>query len=180
MALSGDGEPTLCPNFEGVVEAVLSIRSQRTHFFKTVLITNTAGLFLPHVQRGWKQLAAEDEIWVKLDAGTQKYMERVNQPDDMTLQDVMANILKIGRVRPIVIQSLFPVLDGEEPDTQEIDCYVHRLQEVVAGGAQVSMVQIYSAHRPAQNPNCGHLPLSSLSMIARRVHEQTRLRAEVF
>jgi len=50
----------------------------------------------------------------------------------------------------------------------------------MAGGAQISMVQIYSAHRPAQNPNCSHLPLSTLSAISRRVREQTRLRAEVF
>jgi wyosine [tRNA(Phe)-imidazoG37] synthetase (radical SAM superfamily) len=181
VALSGDGEPTLCPNFEAVVEAVLRVRSQRAHFFKIVLITNTVGLFRPHVQHGWQQLTLDDEIWVKLDAGTQKYMERINQPQDATtLQDVTANILQIGRLRPIVIQSLFPMLDGEGPDADEIDRYIHRLQELRAGGAQITMVQVYSAHRPAQNPNCGHLPLNSLSAIVRRIRDQTRLKAEVF
>jgi len=107
-------------------------------------------------------------------------MKRVNQPADMTLQNVMANILRIGQERPIVIQSLFPLLAGEEPGLEEIDGYIHRLQELMAGGAQISLVQIYSAHRPAQNPDCGHLPLNSLSAIARRVREQTRLRVEVF
>jgi wyosine [tRNA(Phe)-imidazoG37] synthetase (radical SAM superfamily) len=145
------------------------------------LITNTAGLFRPHVQHGWQQLTLEDEIWVKLDAGTQKYMERINQPQDgTTLQDVTANILQIGRLRPIVIQSLFPMLDGEGPDADEIDRYIHRLQELKAGGAQITLVQVYSAHRPAQNPNCGHLPLNSLSGIVRRIRDQTRLKAEVF
>lgn len=180
VALSGDGEPTLCPNFDRAVEAVLRVRSQQPQFFKIVLISNTAGLFLPHVQAGWQQLTLEDEIWLKLDAGTQKYMDRVNRPDHMTLQNVMANILQIGQLRPIVIQSLFPLLDGDEPEPEEIDCYIHRLQELMAGGTQISLVQIYSAHRPAQNPNCRHLPLGSLSAIARRVREQTRLRAEVF
>jgi wyosine [tRNA(Phe)-imidazoG37] synthetase (radical SAM superfamily) len=180
VALSGDGEPTLCPNFEQVVEAVLRVRSEQPHFLKIVLITNTAGLFLPPVRRGWQRLRLEDEIWVKLDAGTQEYLERVNRPDHVTLQNVMANILQIGRVRPVVIQSLFPALAGEEPAAEEIEAYVHRLQELVAGGAQISHVQIYSAHRPAQDPSCGHLPLSSLSAIARRVKEQTSLRAEVF
>jgi wyosine [tRNA(Phe)-imidazoG37] synthetase (radical SAM superfamily) len=180
VALSGEGEPTLCPNFDSAVEAVLRVRSQRAHFFKVVLITNTTGLFMPRVQRGWQQLTLEDEIWVKLDAGTQEYMERVNQPDNVSLQTVTANILQIGRLRPIVVQSLFPMLDGEGPSDEEIDCYIHRLQELKAGGAQITLVQIYSAHRPAQNPECGHLPLNSLSLIARRVREQTRLRAEVF
>lgn len=180
VALSGDGEPTLCPNFEAVLETVLRVRSQRPHFFKTVLITNTAGLFLAPVERGWRQLSTEDEIWVKLDAGTQDYMQQVNRPEQMTLQEVTANILRVGRVRPIVIQSLFPLLEGEGPSDEEIDRYVHRLQELKAGGAQISLVQIYSAHRATQNRNCGHLPLNALSTIARRVHEQTRLKAEVF
>ena len=91
-------------------------------------------------------------------------MKRVNQPADMTLQNVMANILRVGRERPIVIQSLFPMLNQEEPEAGEIDGYVHRLQELMAGGAQISLVQIYSAHRPALNiRDCGHLPLSRLS-----------------
>lgn len=180
IALSGDGEPTLSPNFDQAVEAVLRVRSQLPRFVKIVLISNTAGLFLPHVQPGWRQLALEDEIWLKLDAGSQKYLKRLNQPVDMTLQNVMANILRIGRERPIVIQSLFPLLNQDEPQPEEIDSYIHRLQELMAGGAQISLVQIYSAHRPAQNAGCGHLPLNSLSAIARRVREQTRLRAEVF
>jgi wyosine [tRNA(Phe)-imidazoG37] synthetase (radical SAM superfamily) len=180
VALSGDGEPTLSPNFDQAVEAVLRVRSQRSEFFKIVLISNTAGLFLPHVQRGWRQLSSADEIWLKLEAGTQAFMKRVNRPDHMTLKNVMANILRLGRERPIIIQSLFPLLNGEEPAAAEIDGYIHRLQELIAAGAQITQVQIYSAHRQAQNPNCEHLPLSSLSQIARRVREQTRLRAEVY
>jgi len=180
VTLSGDGEPTLCPNFDAVVEAVLSIRSQRPQFFKIVLITNTSGLFQPHVRRGWEQLAADDEIWAKLDAGTQKYMERVNHPEHITLQHVAANILQLGRVRPIVIQSLFPLLDDEGPSAAEIDRYILRLQELKAGGAQITMVQVLSAHRPAPNRNCGHLPLNVLSAIARQVRQETGLKTEVF
>jgi len=162
------------------VDAILRVRSQRPRYLKIVLISNTAGLFLPPVQRGWRQLAQEDEVWLKLEAGTQHYQQLINRPDHLKLKNVMANILQIGRERPVVIQSLFPLLDGEEPGPDEIDGYVHRLQELMAGGAQISLVQIYSAHRPAQNPNCRHLPLNSLSRIARQVREKTGLRAEVF
>src|SRR5262245_58671038 len=41
VALSGDGEPTLCPNFVEAVEAVIHLRARgRIPFFKLVLITN--------------------------------------------------------------------------------------------------------------------------------------------
>jgi wyosine [tRNA(Phe)-imidazoG37] synthetase (radical SAM superfamily) len=181
VTLSGDGEPTLCPKFSEVVQEVARIRSQGTFpFFKIVLVTNTAGLTLPETRKGLQLFTARDEIWAKLDAGTQTYMDKVNRPD-IPLRKVLANILAIGRERPIIIQSLFPLIGGEEPPAEEIEQYVQRLQELKAGGAQISLVQIYSAHRPPQRGDyCGHLPLRTLSYIARRVREVTGLRAEVF
>ena len=47
-------------------------------------------------------------------------------------------------------------------------------------GAQIPLVQIYSATRPTPHSECGHLPLKTLSRIARRVREVTGLKAEVF
>ena len=181
VALSGDGEPTLCPKFGEVVREVVHIRSQaKFPFFKIVLITNTAGLSLPEARVGLHLLTTQDEVWVKLDAGTQDYMNQVNRPD-ISLRKVLANILLIGRERPVVIQSLFPLIAGEEPPPGEIEQYVQRLQELKTGGAQIAMVQIYSAHRPPQRGDlCDHLPLKSLSYIARRVREVTGLKAEVF
>jgi hypothetical protein len=58
--------------------------------------------------------------------------------------------------------------------------YAHRLQELKAAGAQISLVQVYSAYRPAQNADCDHLPLKTLSRIARCVRGTTGLRVEVF
>jgi hypothetical protein len=57
---------------------------------------------------------------------------------------------------------------------------VVRLRELKEANAQISLVQIYSAHRPAMQADCGHLPLKILSRIAQRVREATGLRAEVF
>ena len=47
-------------------------------------------------------------------------------------------------------------------------------------GVQIQLVQIYSATRPTPHSDCGHLPLKTLSRIARRVREVTGLKAEVF
>jgi molybdopterin-guanine dinucleotide biosynthesis protein A/wyosine [tRNA(Phe)-imidazoG37] synthetase (radical SAM superfamily) len=179
VALSGHGEPTLCPNFTEVVEAVVHLRARRLHPFKIVLITNTTGLDTPEVQRGLRQLTLSDEVWVKLDAGTQEYMDKVNRPD-IPLQKVLENILTLGRKRPVIVQSLFPQIKTEEPSDQEIDQYSQRLLELKTAGANISKVQIYSSHRPPHRPDCAHLPLNRLSYIARRVRAVAGLRAEVF
>ncbi len=180
VALSGDGEPTLCPNFAEAVQAVVHVRALGSFpFFKIVLITNATALDLPEVRYGLKFLTKRDEIWAKLDAGTQAYMNRVNK-SEIPLQIVLANILALARERPVIIQSLFPQLDGQEPPEEEIQQYAQRLLELKNGGAQVPLVQIYSATRPTPHSECGHLPLRALSQIAQTVRTITGLKVEVF
>ncbi|MBM3880234.1 MAG: hypothetical protein FJ387_11030 [Verrucomicrobia bacterium] len=180
VALSGDGEPTLCPNFCEAVHAIVHLRALgRFPFFKLVLISNATGLDLPLVRLGLQSFTLKDELWLKLDGGTAGYVGRINRPK-VALEKVIENLILVGRQRPIVIQSLFPRFAGEEPPADELDQYVRRLQGLKDAGVKVSMVQIYSAMRPTLHPDCGHLPLKSLSRIAHLVRAETGLPAEVF
>ena len=181
VTLSGDGEPTLCPNFVEAVEAVVHLRARkRFPFFKLVLITNATGLDRPEVVQGLSLFTPRDEVWAKLEAGTQEYMDQVNRPD-RPLEKILANILFLARQRPVIIQSLFASANHEEaPPVSEIDAYVQRLRELKEAGAQIPLVQIYSATRPTVHSECGHLRLRELSHIAQRVREVSGLKAEVF
>jgi wyosine [tRNA(Phe)-imidazoG37] synthetase (radical SAM superfamily) len=180
VALSGDGEPTLSPRFEEALQAVVHVRALSGFpFFKLVLLTNATGLDHPHVQHGLKHFTRSDEVWAKLDGGTQAYVNKVNRAS-VPLEKILSNILLLGRQRPVVIQSLFPAINGEEPPLEEIEQYAHRLLELKKAGAQISLVQIYSATRPSPNSESGHLPLKVLSRIAHAVRQTTGLTAEVF
>jgi wyosine [tRNA(Phe)-imidazoG37] synthetase (radical SAM superfamily) len=180
VALSGDGEPTLSPDFVESVQAVVHVRALGGFpFFKLVLLTNATGLDLPQVQKGLKFFTKSDEIWAKLDGGTQAYLNKVDQMNG-ALEKVLANILMLARQRPVIIQSLFPAINGEEPPLEEIEQYAQRLKELKAQGAQIPLVQIYSATRPTPNSGCGHLPLKTLSRIAQTVRQVAGLKAEVF
>ena len=181
VALSGDGEPTLSPEFAEVVEAVIHVRAVGEFpFFKMVLLTNAAGLDLPPVQRGLAQFTQSDEIWIKLDAGTPAYFNQLARPKDITFEKVLANLLLVARQRSVVIQSLFPAINNEPPAHAEIAQYAQRLKELKNAGAQISLVQIYSSARPTWQPHCGHLPLKTLSRIAQTVRQETGLKAEIF
>jgi wyosine [tRNA(Phe)-imidazoG37] synthetase (radical SAM superfamily) len=180
VALSGDGEPTLAANFAEALQAVVHVRAlSGLPFFKLVLLTNSTGLDLPHVHQGLKHLTRSDEVWAKLDGGTQAYINKVNRAS-VPLEKVLSNILMLARERPVVIQSLFPAINGEEPPLEEIDQYARRLLDLKKAGAQISLVQIYSATRPSLNSESGHLPLKVLSRIAHTVRQTTGLAAEVF
>ncbi len=180
VALSGDGEPTLAPDFSEAVQSVIRVRAMGEFpFFKIVLFTNATGLDRPQVSEGLKHFTKSDEVWAKLDGGTQTFLSQVNKPD-VSLEKLLANILSLARQRPVIIQSLFAALNGEEPSFDEIREYAQRLKELKNNGAQIPLVQIYSATRPMSRAECGHLPLKALSQIAQTVRNITGLKTEVF
>jgi wyosine [tRNA(Phe)-imidazoG37] synthetase (radical SAM superfamily) len=180
ISLSGTGEPTLSPHFLEIVEGIAHLRAtRRIPLLKLVLVTNGAGLERPPVQQGLRFLGAEDEVWVKLDAGDQSGMDRLNRPE-VSLSQVLANIVELGRRRPIVIQSLFPSIAGAGPAPEQLGVYLACLQQLRDQGVQIAQVQIYSTSKPPRSGACGHLPLRVLSEIARAVRTSTGLRAEVY
>jgi wyosine [tRNA(Phe)-imidazoG37] synthetase (radical SAM superfamily) len=180
VALSGDGEPTLSPKFAEAIQVVVHVRARNPHaFFKLALVTNGSGLDLPQVHDSLQYFTPDDEIWIKLDAGTQQYMTKINR-SEVPLEKILSNILLVGRQRPVIIQSLFPMVLGQEPPPQEIDEYIFRLRDLKSNGARIELVQIYSAARPVKHPDCTRLPLRKLSRIAQRIKAETGLKAEVF
>lgn len=181
VAIAGDGEPTLCPQLAEIVETVSHVRAQGSvPFFKLVLVTNASLMEVGHVRAALRFFTHEDDLWLKLDSGTQSGMDRVNRPAaSVSLERILENILLIARQHPVVIQSMFPAINGEDPTATEIDEYARRLCELHDAGAQIQLVQICSATRPSPRSLCGHLGLRALSRIAFNVRHATGLPVEI-
>jgi hypothetical protein len=179
VALTGDSEPTAAPTFFAAVKAMTHMRAAGGFpFFKMMLSTNGSRWDERQVQPALRLFTRADEIWIKLNAGTQYYLNLVDRLS-LPLENILKNILSIARQRPVIIQSMFPEIWGEEPPLEEIMYYVQRLKELKDGGAQISLVQIYSAHQPMAS-GFGHLSLKMLSFIAQTIRNLAGLRAEVF
>jgi wyosine [tRNA(Phe)-imidazoG37] synthetase (radical SAM superfamily) len=177
IALSGDGEPTASPVFDEVVELCADVRRrrQRLDAVKLVLITNATLLQRERVQRGLAVLDANNgEIWGKLDAGTEAYYQAVDRTK-VSLAEVMENLVVTARQRPIVIQSLFMRLNGEPPSLDEQAAYCDRLNEIVAGGGQISLVQVHTIARPPTESFGTPLDDSDVDALVTLVRERTGL-----
>lgn len=180
VAISGDGEPTLCPNFAEAVEGIVHLRAAGlAPYFKLVLLTNASVLDEARVRAGLRLFTRSDEIWVKLDAGTQEAMDRINRAT-VPLDRILHNIRNLGRQRPLVIQCMFVEVDGLPPERGDLCELARRLNELKDAGTQVSLVQVYSATRSPHSRRCRHLSLRVLSEIANFLHQSTGLRVEVF
>lgn len=178
--LSGDGEPTLSPDFYKVVKELTRIRKNfPPNSFRLVLFTNGTGLSRREVKRGINLFVPDDEVWIKLDAGTQEYMSQVNGTL-VSIETILKNIKELGSQRPVVIQSMFCEQFGVAPSSHEIEAYTQRLVDLVRDGTQIKLVQFYSVTRPVARPGCTHLPLRKLSEIANHVRQVTNLPTEVF
>lgn len=170
MAFSGDGEPTASPAFPAAVQiAALARRDFQVNEAKIVIITNACFLKRPKVSEALAWLDQHNsEIWAKLDAGSEDYHQRVNRSNN-SLREVLDNILAAARVRPLVIQSLFPRLADQPPSPDEIEAYIARLRELIAGGGQISLVQLYTVARQPAEAYVSPLSLAELEQIAERV-----------
>jgi len=153
VAFSGDGEPTVFSGFKEAAELVVDALAAHglEASTKIVVITNATLLHRPAVVSAIEFLDAHHgEIWAKLDAGTEAYYRTIERTS-VPLSRVLANIRDTGKLRPIVIQSLFMNLDGHGPGDAEIHAYVERLSELRRVGCQINRVQVYTVARvPAE------------------------------
>ncbi len=153
IAFSGDGEPTTYRNFDEIIAACAELKERHgLADVKMVLITNASMFHRPHVQRGLEILdRSNGEVWAKLEAGTEEYYKLVERTP-IPFRQILDNVTSAARIRPLVIQALFMRIAGEPPTSAELDAFCDRLNEIIAAGGQLNLVQIYTiARRPAES-----------------------------
>ena len=181
VAFSGDGEPTSFGQFPDACRmAVRLLQKHHRPDVKVVIITNATLFQQSRVREALAYLDHHNgEIWAKLDAGTEAYYQEVERTK-IPLRRVLDNILEAGKLRPIVIQSLFLRLHEQGPPSEEIDAYAARLKEVSAGGCRIKLVQVYTVARSTAVAACTPLPARELDEISEKVRRETGLTVETY
>jgi wyosine [tRNA(Phe)-imidazoG37] synthetase (radical SAM superfamily) len=162
IAFAGDGEPTTPPSFPAAARAARELRDRLAPGVPLRLLTNST---LFHKQRVRAALAEFDELWCKLDAGSEAYFHLVDGTR-LPFRRILDNLLLVARERPIVIQAMFLTLAGVGPGDGEITAWVDRMRELVERGGRVDHVQVYTVARTPSDPRCGPLDDERLEAIA--------------
>jgi wyosine [tRNA(Phe)-imidazoG37] synthetase (radical SAM superfamily) len=176
IALSGDGEPTACPDFAASVAVCAEARKRhRLDDVKLVLITNATLLNRPAVEEGLKILDANNgEIWAKLDAGTEAYYRQVDR-SPVPWPKILENLQKTARTRPIVIQTLFMRIHGQSPSPEELAAYIERLREIRSDGGRIKLVQVHTIARYPAEPYAEPLTNAEVDRMAQTIQQETQL-----
>lgn len=151
LTFSGNGEPTLHPGFDRLVDIVTAARNQWIPEARTAVLSNSA-LAARACVRG--ALLKLDHRIMKLDCGTPTVFRRFNRPcRGIYLDDIVEGLAELARRAPLVIQTLFCSGKDGNFNPQNIREWIERLKYI-----RPSFVQIYSLDRPFPAP--GLVPVS--------------------
>ena len=177
IAFSGDGEPTLSPQFAEAVQLVSDIRKELCEdSVKIVLITNASALHRTSVRSALEvMLQNNGEIWAKLDAGTPEFFRSVSR-SNISFQTIRTNLISFTQDVPVVIQTCFLALHGQGPDADEVRRYAECLKEL----GKVLYVQVYTIARSTPEDWATPLENHQLDAIAAMVRQLTGLDVRTF
>jgi len=169
ICFSGNGEPTLSPDFPEALEKAGRVRTELVPDAQLVLITN--GSFLLEEKLfsllARAAISLDLNIWLKLDAGTNFWYKKMNR-SVLPFEKIIEKIKEFTARAPVTIQTMICAVDGEGPPKEEAEAWEKLLVELVqAGGAKgntgIRKVQVYGKARPApEDPKASALPVICL------------------
>jgi len=181
IAFSGDGEPTTYKNFDEIIAACAEVKRRLgLGAVKMVLITNASMFHRSHVVRGLEILEQNNgEIWAKLEAGTEAYFKLIDRTP-IPFQQILDNITAAAKIRPLVIQALFMRVSGQPPSRQELEAFCDRLNEILAAGGKLKLVQVYTVARKPTESYVTPLADAEVDAIVELVKRRTGIAAKAY
>jgi wyosine [tRNA(Phe)-imidazoG37] synthetase (radical SAM superfamily) len=170
LTFSGNGEPTLHPQFAELVDRVVRLRDQYRPGVKVALLSNSTGLFAPAVR---DSLTKIDLPVFKLDAGTPELFRRINRPVKGVEFSAVVDAL-VSLDHPY-IQTL--LVDGSPSNVTagQVEAYLRHIACI-----QPTEVHIYSIDRPVADPRLVRVSPQRLLEIARLGEAQTGVTFKAF
>ena len=159
IAISGNGEPTSCPNFHAVTGAIGEIAEAFGLLgkIKLVLITNGSLMDRSQVQEGlaqWGQLGGE--VWFKVDRGSTEGIDQLNQAA-LSMERVQRNLEICLGLLPTWIQTCLVTVDGLPPPDADRERYLNFLGTFAASKPRLAGVLLYGLARPSLQPQASRL-----------------------
>lgn len=150
LTFSGNGEPTVHPDFPEMVDRIVSLRKKYGDGMRTAVLSNSARVMETDVRAA---LARLDARIMKLDCGTEEVFRRYNRPaQGIGLEAITEGLSALAAAVPVVVQALFA--GGSEGNLEErhASAWVDRVERIRAVGVQLyTLARGYPANdlRPA-------------------------------
>lgn len=169
LTFSGNGEPTLHPEFERIVDRIIEIRNEHSPLSKTAVLSNSTGAADEKIRRA---LAKLDEKIMKLDAGSTDTFKIYNHPDrGVSLDEITIGLVLLEEV---TIQSLFTSGSKGNYTVENINDWTERIEKI-----NPKFVQLYSLARDVPSKCISKVERPELNRIKENL-DKSGIQCEVF
>ena len=169
ITFSGNGEPTLCPDFPGIIDDVIALRGKYFPNVKISVLSNSTMIDKADVAQALKKV---DNNILKLDSAVEATMRAINCPGNkhFTVASVVEQLKQFrGKC---IIQTM--ILRGDHKGNHidnttdsEIDALIKAYKEI-----QPAEVMIYSLDRPTPETNLQKVEKPELEAIAEKIRKE--------
>jgi wyosine [tRNA(Phe)-imidazoG37] synthetase (radical SAM superfamily) len=167
LTFAGNGEPTVHPEFAGVIDDTIELRDR---YFPKAKVTVLSNASLLHKDSVFNALNKVDDNVLKLDSVIDRTFRLINQPaPSLTLDSIIGNIKRFGGNQ--VVQTLFlrGEFNGDDVDNttnEEVNAWIEVLRDI-----RPKYVMIYPIERDTAAPGLEKIPLEELKSIASKVEK---------
>jgi wyosine [tRNA(Phe)-imidazoG37] synthetase (radical SAM superfamily) len=168
ITYAGNGEPTMHPDFPGIIDDSIKLRDKYFPAAKIAVLSNSTAITKPAIREA---LMKADSNILKLDSALDETIKIHNQPNMNVRADELIQNLQLFKGR-LIIQTLFlrGTFDGRKIDNttpEEIDAWLRAIEKI-----RPEEVMIYTISR--DTPEGGDLkkvPAADLRHIALMVNK---------
>lgn len=169
ITFSGNGEPTLCPDFPGIIDDVIALRGKYFPNVKISVLSNSTMIDKADVAQALKKV---DNNILKLDSAVEATMRAINCPGNkhFTVASVVEQLKQFRG--QCIIQTM--ILRGDHKGNHidnttdsEIDALIKAYKEI-----QPAEVMIYSLDRPTPETNLQKVEKPELEAIAEKIRKE--------
>lgn len=168
ITFAGNGEPTMHPDFDLVIQDTIGIRNQYFPNAKIAVLSNATLIHKPKIYTALKQI---DQNILKIDSAFESTARLLNQPyEGFDFQRTIDNLIRFNG--KVIIQTMFIRGDykGQHFDNttpKEINAWLELLEKI-----NPQQVMIYTIARDTPSENIEKISENELKKIAKQVEEK--------
>lgn len=176
ITFSGNGEPTVHPDFAGIVDDTLALRDELCPQAKVSVLTNSTML---HKLEVVNALLKVDNNILKLDSAIDSTMRRLDRPGaaDFTVGKAVDGLRQFAGTGIVQTMMLRGEYGGEPVDntTEEEICALEAAYRAISPRA----IMLYSIDRSTPAEQLQKIDAEELSAIGRRIEAETGIHVQV-
>lgn len=175
ITFSGNGEPTLHPDFGGIIDDTTALRDKYFPDVKISVLTNATRILDSDVDAALRKV---DNNILKLDSAIPETVQLLDRPaPGYDLEKIISHLASFGRqgiIQTMITRGSHNGVAIDNSTDAEIDALIAAYRRIGPGE-----IMIYTVDRPTPEKSLCHVSREELEAIAERIRRETGIPVQV-